>query len=130
TVPPMQQLLDQLQRDTPHAHHRLQQLLAIPSVSTDPAYAAQVGEAAAWVAAYCEELGLSVEVLRPGVDDRGAAAGHPIVLATTMPAGVEPGATNRVLFYGHYDVQPPDPVDKWTTPPFEPTVRDAPGSGG
>ena len=47
-------------------------------------------------------------------------AGHPIVYAETAPVQGAP----VVLVYGHYDVQPPDPLDEWVTPPFEPTVRD------
>ena len=115
-------LLDHLDRDHSHAIDRLKALLRIPSVSTDPAFTPHVHEAARWVAAYLEELGLNVETLQPsGADGR---RGHPVVVATTTPRLVAEGATRRVLFYGHYDVQPPDPTEKWTTPPFEPDVRD------
>ncbi len=96
---------------------RLIDLLKIPSVSTDPAFKPDVDRAAAWVADYCAKLGLSVETRTPN-------GGHPLVIATTPDALVAPGAARRVLFYGHYDVQPPDPLDGWTTGAFEPTVRD------
>lgn len=95
---------------------RLAQLLAIPSISTDPAYASQVKSAANWVADHLRHSGLSASVLPTG--------GHPVVLATTSDEQVANPAGPRVLFYGHYDVQPPDPVEKWTNPPFQPSVRD------
>ncbi len=115
-------LLDHLDRDHPHAVARLHTFLRIPSVSTDPAYTPHVHTAARFVATTCQELGMSVRTLQPPSPD--GATGHPVVVATSTPRQVSPDATARVLFYGHYDVQPPDPVDKWTNPPFEPTVRD------
>lgn len=123
-----QHLLDHLKSDHDHAVKRLSKLLTIPSVSTDPAFEKDVHAAASWVATFCEELGMSVEVMQP--EGAGGKKGHPVVVAKTMPKMVADDAKNRVLFYGHYDVQPPDPVGGWTTPPFEPTIRDAPGSSG
>ncbi|MEM9418825.1 MAG: M20/M25/M40 family metallo-hydrolase [Planctomycetota bacterium] len=115
-------LLDHLDSNHNHAVQRLSQLLKIPSVSTDPAYESHVHDAARWIAAFCEEMGMNVDVMQPkGADGK---QGHPVVIAKTMPKMVTDDAKNRVLFYGHYDVQPPDPVDLWTSPPFEPTVRD------
>ncbi|MBC7736456.1 MAG: M20/M25/M40 family metallo-hydrolase, partial [Candidatus Saccharibacteria bacterium] len=90
----------------------LRAFCAIPSVSTDPAYATGIRDAAAFVAARLTEAGFpSVEMLETG--------GHPAVLAEWCTT---PGAPT-VLVYGHYDVQPPDPFDKWTTPPFQPDLR-------
>lgn len=86
--------------------------LRIPSVSTDPAFAPEVRRAADWLAARMNRAGLKPEVVQTGR--------HPIVVASTTPV---PGAP-VVLVYGHYDVQPPDPLDEWTTPPFEPSIRD------
>ncbi|MEM9882252.1 MAG: M20/M25/M40 family metallo-hydrolase [Planctomycetota bacterium] len=116
--------LSHLETDRDHALVRLKTFLSIPSVSTDPAFADRVDKAAAWVASQCGELGLSVEVLSPAADGGIEGPGHPIVVAKTPPKLVADHSTNRVLFYGHYDVQPPDPVDKWSSPPFDPTVRD------
>jgi acetylornithine deacetylase/succinyl-diaminopimelate desuccinylase-like protein len=121
-------VLHHLDADRDHALQRMVQLLSIPSVSTDPAYETQVHEAAAWIASYCEVLGMSVRVTQPTGPD--GKRGHPVVLAKSMPQRVAEGATKRVLFYGHYDVQPPDPVEKWSSPPFEPTVKDAPHEAG
>ena len=86
---------------------------AIPSVSTDPAHEADVRAAAAWVAAKLAAAGpLSVRVM--------ATPGASVVYAEWLGA---PGAPT-VLIYGHYDVQPEDPVEKWLSPPFQPTLRD------
>ena len=84
----------------------------IESVSTDPAYKPGILQAAEFVAAQLRDAGFPlVEVIATG--------GHPVVLAERCET---PGAPT-VLVYGHYDVQPPDPLDKWTSPAFEPTVR-------
>ena len=87
--------------------------LEIPSVSTDRQYAADVARCAEWVADRARAAGVEeVEVV--GTD------GHPIVVGEHDAA---PGAPT-LLVYGHYDVQPVDPVGEWTSPPFEPTVRE------
>jgi len=87
----------------------LEDLLRIPSVSTDTAYADDVRDAAHWLAENMESIGVDhVEVIDTG--------GHPIVFAEHHTGDDKP----TVLVYGHYDVQPPDPIDLWNTPPFEP----------
>ena len=88
------------------------ELLRIPSVSADSQYAGDVQRAAQWVLAQFVRMGLKAELV--------ATAGHPIVYAESPAV---PGAP-VALVYGHYDVQPPDPLNLWITPPFEPTVRD------
>jgi acetylornithine deacetylase/succinyl-diaminopimelate desuccinylase-like protein len=86
---------------------------SIPSVSTDPAHASDMTTAANWVAAKLAAAGpMNVRTI--------ATRGNPVVYGEWLGA---PGKLT-VLVYGHYDVQPPDPLDKWTTPPFTPTVRD------
>lgn len=87
-------------------------LLRIPGISTDPSYAGDVARAAAWVAASMERAGLGVEVARTD--------GHPVVIGRHVADAAAP----TLLVYAHYDVQPADPLDEWTTPPFEPSVRD------
>jgi acetylornithine deacetylase/succinyl-diaminopimelate desuccinylase-like protein len=87
------------------------QFLRIPSVSADPKCKADVIQAAQWIAQQLKRLNFSSEVI--------PTDGHPLVFAQSP---VIPGATT-VLVYGHYDVQPVDPLNKWTTPPFEPTHR-------
>ena len=99
-----------------HARHlaELFDFLRLPSISTDPAHDADTAAAAAWLAQAMAAAGLE--------NARVIATGrHPLVYADWLHAG--PGAPT-VLIYGHYDVQPPDPLDKWQSPPFEPEVRD------
>lgn len=89
------------------------ELLRIPSVSTDPAQAPTVRQCALWVADHLRGIGIkTVEV--------HDTPGHPIVYAEHCEAPGKP----TILLYGHYDVQPPEPLDEWLSPPFEPTVRD------
>lgn len=91
----------------------LMELLRIPSVSADPGYAQDVHRTAALLADRLRELGLDHVEICP-------TAGFPIVYGDKM---IDP-ALPTVLVYGHYDVQPPDPLDLWTSPPFEPVVKD------
>ena len=91
----------------------LKDLLRIPSVSTLPKHRPDVERASHFVAARLLEVGME-HVERIPTD------GHPLVYAHWMRAPGKP----TVLCYGHYDVQPPDPLDEWITPPFEPDVRD------
>lgn len=98
-----------------HAQRFEQELcewLQIASVSADPAHRGDIRRAADWVAGQFHTLGFAVEVIE--------TAGHPLVYAQSPPVEGAP----TVLVYGHYDVQPPDPLDQWTTPPFKPTLRD------
>lgn len=88
------------------------ELLRIPSVSTDGLHRAEIDQAARWLGNHLSDIGLEVELLE--------TVGNPVVYAQTPPV---PGAPS-VMVYGHYDVQPPDPLDEWRSPPFEPTVRD------
>ncbi len=91
----------------------LKDLLAIPSVSTSPDHAADCRRAADWVADHLRALGCpTVELL--------ASDTHPVVLAEGPKIPGKP----TVLVYGHYDVQPPDPLDLWDSPPYEATIRD------
>lgn len=118
---PSNTLTNTLARQQDAAVARFREWLAIPSVSTDPAYAEHVRAAAVWLTARLQTLGLEVTVHETGSAD---APGHPVVLATAPPSLVANPDAPRVLFYGHYDVQPPDPLDLWTNPPFEPTLRE------
>ncbi len=90
----------------------LTEFLAIPSVSTNPENAGDIRRAAEWLAVHLQAIGLEhVEVLPTG--------GHPIVYADWLHADDRP----TVLVYGHYDVQPVEPLELWTSPPFTATVR-------
>jgi len=92
--------------------HDLFEWLRMASIGTDSAYDAEVRRAGDWLADKFRALGLKTEVIE--------TCGHPIIYAESPPVAGAP----VVLVYGHYDVQPPDPLDLWVTPPFEPTVRD------
>lgn len=91
----------------------LQDFLRIPSVSSLPEHRDDMIRAAEWVAAQLRALGARDVALLP-------TAGHPVVYGE-FPA---PEGAPTAILYGHYDVQPPDPLDLWETPPFEPAVRD------
>lgn len=91
----------------------LLELLRIPSISADSKYKADVARAAEYVKERLIEAGVdNVEVCQ--------TPGHPIVLGQKMISENAP----TVLVYGHYDVQPPDPLELWTSPPFEPVIKD------
>ena len=91
----------------------LKTLIRIPSVSTLPEHKADVRRAAEFIAAELKRIGFEhVQVIE--------TAGHPLVSADWLHAAGKP----TVLAYAHYDVQPPDPLDEWLSPPFEPTERD------
>jgi acetylornithine deacetylase/succinyl-diaminopimelate desuccinylase-like protein len=110
-------VLDRVDRDLDASLERLFTLLRIQSISTDPAFAGHCREAADHVAADLKSLGFQTSV-RP-------TPGHPIVVGKSGD-GIANGKAPRVLFYGHYDVQPVDPLDLWQTPPFEPRIETLP----
>jgi len=93
---------------------RLFELLRFPSVGTDPAFHGACHAAAAWLRGQLADMGF--------VARADETTGHPVIVAEYTPKGL-PSHAPRVLFYGHYDVQPPDPLDLWESPPFEPQLR-------
>ncbi len=103
-------VLARIDADLPQATDRLLDLLRIPSISTDPAYKADCDTAADWLVADLQSLGVSAEK-RP-------TPGHPMVV------GHVDGDGPHLLFYGHYDVQPVDPLDLWDRDPFDPAIED------
>ncbi len=109
-------VLAQVDHDMDQARARLFDLLRIPSISTQPEHEQDVRHAAEWFRDQLAGLGFNVAI-QP-------TPGHPVVL------GQHPGPTGtqapRILFYGHYDVQPPDPLELWHSPPFEPQLVEGP----
>ncbi|RYH02977.1 M20/M25/M40 family metallo-hydrolase [Salipiger sp. IMCC34102] len=96
----------------PRATDRLLELLRIPSISTDPAYAAECDRAADWLVADLASIGFEAS--------KHATPGRPMVVAHSGGDGP------RLLFYGHYDVQPVDPLTLWKRDPFDPAVEETP----
>jgi acetylornithine deacetylase/succinyl-diaminopimelate desuccinylase-like protein len=102
-----------IDREMARFEEELIDFLKIPSVSARSEHAPDIHDAAAWVADRLEGAGLSASVME--------TSGHPVVLGEWRKAGPE---APTLLVYGHYDVQPPEPLDEWVSPAFEPTVRD------
>jgi acetylornithine deacetylase/succinyl-diaminopimelate desuccinylase-like protein len=111
-------VLAQLDAGFPAAQARWMDWLRIPSISAQPAHAADCRAAAEYARAELEALGFTAELRE--------TAGHPAVVAHHPGPSGKAGDVPHLLYYGHYDVQPPDPLELWHTPPFEPTERDGP----
>lgn len=109
---PKTSLIAQLDDAAERHLDELSDWLRIPSVSSDPVHQDDVAKAARWIAEKFSRAGLEVEIL--------PTDGHPMVYAETPKIAGAP----VVLVYGHYDVQPVEPLDQWISGPFEPTVRD------
>jgi acetylornithine deacetylase/succinyl-diaminopimelate desuccinylase-like protein len=97
----------------PRYQEELLQFLRIPSISALPGHAGDVQEAARWVANRLVAAGLEHVQILP-------TAGHPVVFGEWVHAPGKP----TVMIYGHFDTQPADPLDLWTSPPFQPERRD------
>ncbi len=108
----LDQVLDRIDAQSEHAIDRLSDFLRIQSISTDPAHAAQCLQAAEWLVGELRGIGFDASV-RP-------TSGHPMVIARGPSSGPQ------FLFYGHYDVQPVDPIDLWDHDPFEPVIENRP----
>ena len=105
---------DYLAQNTSLYEEQLKEFLSIGSVSTDPACAQDVQHCATWLADHLKAIGMPTVTIYP-------TPGHPIVYAEDLSAGEK---APTVMLYGHYDVQPVDPLNLWTNPPFEPVIRD------
>jgi acetylornithine deacetylase/succinyl-diaminopimelate desuccinylase-like protein len=108
-------VLDHIEATLDAARERWFDVLRIPSISAQPAHAAACRAAATWFNDQLAAIGFTAAL--------HDTPGHPVVLAHHDAAGP---AAPRVLFYGHYDVQPAEPLDLWTAPPFDPKLTDGP----
>lgn len=102
-------VLSRIDDQLPAAMERLREVLRIPSISTDPAYAAHCQKAADWLVADLQSIGVKA--------GKRVTPGHPMVV------GHVEGEGPHLLFYGHYDVQPVDPLNLWHTDPFDPQIE-------
>ena len=109
----MDKIVDYINVNRDRYVEQLKEYLAIPSISALPAHAGDVRRCAEWTVAELARIGLQNAQLME-------TPGHPVVYAEWLGAEGAP----TILFYGHYDVQPVDPLELWTSPPFEATVRD------
>ncbi len=103
-------VLTRIDHDLNQATDRLFDFLRVPSISTDPAYKVQCQQAADWLVADLQSLGAEAGA-RP-------TPGHPMVVGHVGEGGPQ------LVFYGHYDVQPVDPIDLWSRDPFDPAIED------
>ncbi|MGA2440715.1 MAG: dipeptidase [Tepidisphaeraceae bacterium] len=111
----LQAVLQTIESRRQQAVAALVEFLAIPSVSTKPQHKPDMQRCAQWLADHLAFGGLDVKII-----PTGAGSGAPIVVAKNKHVA----GRATVLLYGHYDVQPPEPLELWTSPPFEPTLRD------
>ena len=108
----MQKVQDYIKANKDRFLEELMELLRIPSVSADPAYKDDVGQTAIMVAERLKQAGADLTEIHP-------TAGHPIVYGEKIIDHAKP----TVLVYGHYDVQPPDPIELWESGPFDPVIK-------
>ena len=108
----MQQVEEYLSRNSDRFVQQLKDFLSIASISADSSFQSEIEQGAEFVRHQLAEAGLEAEIIETN--------GHPIVFGSWLKAEGAPTA----LVYGHYDVQPPDPLEQWVTPPFEPNIRD------
>ncbi len=120
-----QDAMNWLERHESESIGRLMEWLAIPSVGTDPAHDEDTARAGQWAADHLKASGFEVELCPTGTAD---LPGHPIVMASS--AGSDDYTGPHVLFYGHYDVQPADPIELWESDPFTPIIKPAQGEMG
>ena len=103
-------VLTQIDEDFSQSTDRLFELLRIESISTDSNYDAECEKAADWLVSELSDIGFDAS--------KRATLGHPMVIAHSDGPG------SKIMFYGHYDVQPVDPLDLWDNPPFEPAIEE------
>ena len=108
----LESVLTRIDQEMPRALERLMELLRIPSISTDPAFQGECQTAADWLVADLQSIGAKAE--------KRLTPGHPMVV------GHIAGDGPHLLFYGHYDVQPVDPLELWDRDPFDPAIEDTP----
>jgi acetylornithine deacetylase/succinyl-diaminopimelate desuccinylase-like protein len=111
----MQAIIDYLKQNQARFIGELCDYLRFPSVSAQAEHRSDLRACAEWLVNHCRQIGLEARLC--------PTQGHPIVVAKTASSAVKAPDRPRVVVYGHYDVQPPEPFDLWTSPPFEPRIE-------
>jgi acetylornithine deacetylase/succinyl-diaminopimelate desuccinylase-like protein len=107
-------VLQRIDADFEHSLGRLKELLRIPSIGTDRRYDAETRRAAVWCAEHLAGMGFDAAVRETN--------GHPVVLGRCTGPASDAEGVPTILYYGHYDVQPPDPLELWDSEPFDPQI--------
>jgi len=110
----MQPLIDYLKQNQSRAIKELCEYVRFPSVSAQPQHRQDLRACAQWVVKHCQQIGLEARLC--------PTQGNPIVVARTPRTKARTGHRRHFVVYGHYDVQPPEPLDLWKSPPFEPRI--------
>jgi len=110
----MQGVIDYLRQNESRFVSELCEYVRFPSVSAQPQHRSDMQACAGWVVKHCRQIGLEARLC--------PTAGHPIVVAKTPRAKTKGPRRPHFVVYGHYDVQPPEPLDLWKSPPFEPRI--------
>jgi succinyl-diaminopimelate desuccinylase len=110
----MQRVIDYLRQNESRAIDELCEYVRFPSVSAQPQHRKDLQACAEWVVKHCRQIGLDARLC--------PTQGNPIVVAKTPPAKAKGDRRPHFVVYGHYDVQPAEPMDLWKSPPFEPRV--------
>jgi acetylornithine deacetylase/succinyl-diaminopimelate desuccinylase-like protein len=110
----MQAVIDYLKKNQSRSIAELCEYVRFPSVSAQPQHRRDLSACAEWVVEHCRAIGLEARLC--------ATKGHPIVVAKTPRAKSKGAGRPHFVVYGHYDVQPPEPLELWKSPPFEPRV--------
>jgi acetylornithine deacetylase/succinyl-diaminopimelate desuccinylase-like protein len=111
----MQAVLDYLKQNQARFLSEFCDYLRFPSVSAQPQHKQDLHTCASWLVAHCRQIGLEAKLCE--------TRGHPIVVAKTSSDASRRKGQPHFLVYGHYDVQPPEPLDLWQSPPFEPRIE-------
>ena len=110
----MQTVIDYLNQNKARSIRELCEYVRFPSVSAQPQHRQDLRACAQWVVKHCQRIGLEARLC--------PTQGNPIVVARTPRAKAQGRHRPHFVVYGHYDVQPPEPLDLWKSPPFEPRI--------
>src|SRR5262249_32881930 len=111
----MQSVLDYLKENQSRFVSELCEYVRFPSVSAQPQHRSDIQACANWVLNHCRTIGLDAQLC--------STQGNPVIIAKKKSSARDGAAHPHFVVYGHYDVQPPDPIELWKSPPFEPHIE-------